>query len=272
MRIDYLSSDILLFRGDSMAALATAFIDGERVLLVDALASRHDALELRDYLENSLHKRVEAIVLSYADGGHRAALELFPGARLWTYEHAPATLAWGAHTLQLALGAAPRQLAIEAASAGLVFAADGMVGNVALLGQLSAEQADRSLAQLQALASERVVPRQGSVEPAQALEHARTYLARLGTEVSALRSALGPVDAGAAIRGISLAGLLPAGVQPTPLERHWHRDNLRRIVERGLFPALQHAAPLRASLGQACCNTIASVLTSMLGRLAERGV
>ena len=35
MRIDYLSSDILLFRGDSQAALATAFFDGKRALLVD---------------------------------------------------------------------------------------------------------------------------------------------------------------------------------------------------------------------------------------------
>ncbi|UUZ51342.1 hypothetical protein LP420_18890 [Massilia sp. B-10] len=66
MRIDYLSSDILLFRGDSLAALATAFIDGERVLLVDALASQFDALDMRDYLENTLRKQVAQIVLTDA--------------------------------------------------------------------------------------------------------------------------------------------------------------------------------------------------------------
>lgn len=277
MRIDYLSSDILQFRGDSMAALATAFIDGERVLLVDALASRHDALDLRDYLENGLGKRVEAIVLTQADGGHRAGVELFPRAQLWTCEHAPATLAWGRHALQLALGAAPRSLAIGVPSAGLVFAADSLVGNVAVLGQMSAEQADAGLARLQDMQPARVAARHGALEAAAVLAHARGYLAALRTEVLALRSSLAPEAAAAAIRAIGLARLLPAAVQPTPLELHWHRDNLRRIAERGLFAAPPPRAALtgpaaRTSLGQACRMTLACVLTAMLGGLAQRGV
>src|SRR3954469_18634508 len=101
MRIDYLSPDILSFRGDSLAALATAFIDGKRVLLVDALASEYDAIEMRDYLERDLGLRIERIILSHAAQGHAAGLHLFRGAHI-TLAHelgymAEEDLAWGRH-------------------------------------------------------------------------------------------------------------------------------------------------------------------------------
>src|SRR4051812_47603767 len=119
MRIDYLRSDILLFRGDSLAALATAFIDGERVLLVDALASQFDAIDMRDYLEGTLGKRVERIVLTDAGGGHAAALAMFPAAQITRAPDAPGSIAWGSHTL--ALHPAAGGLHIDVPDADLLF-------------------------------------------------------------------------------------------------------------------------------------------------------
>lgn len=275
MRIDYLTSDILLFRGDSLAALATAFIDGERVLLVDGLASQYDALDLRDYLENSLRKRVEQIVLTDPQGGHAAAVALFPGAQVRTWSAQPARIVWGRHTLELfaAAGSAPQALAIDVASADLLLAPDRLIGNIAVLGTGSPEQADEALLRLQDRGRNQVIPRHVGAACSRVLGSARAYLAQLRTRVLAARGTLAPDEAAQRIAAIRIEDCLAAGEVPTPLERHWHADNLKQIVARGLFPA--PAAALRQpvrSRAQACCDTLASVLTSMLGRLVERGV
>lgn len=51
MRKEQLETDIFSIIGDSYQSISTAFIRGDEVLLVDALASRRDAEELRDFIE-----------------------------------------------------------------------------------------------------------------------------------------------------------------------------------------------------------------------------
>lgn len=276
MRIDYLTSDIILFRGDSLAALATAFIDGERVLLVDGLASQYDAIEMRDFLENSLHKRVERIVLTDGSGAHAAAVALFPGAELITGAERAVSLTWGRHILDMfqAPGAGQAALAIDVPSADLLFVTDSIVGNIASIGSLTPEQADDALVRLQERGRSQLVPRYAGAACGRALGNARAYLARLGDRVMELRASLAPQSAAEAIARIAIDDCLVEGEFATPLERHWHANNLKRIAERQLFPAAATRGatkPVR-SRTQACCDTITSVLTAMLGRLAERGV
>lgn len=271
MRIDYLSSDILLFRGDSLAALATAFIDGERVLLVDALASQFDAIDMRDYLEGTLHKTVERIVLQDDGGGHPAALAMFPAAQITRAAEAPAAIVWGSHTLELHPAAGG--LHIDVPDADLLFVGASIVGQIALLGSATPEQADLTLARLLDRGRTRIVPRTMGAACNRALGNARAYLAQLRARVIALRNTLAPDEADAAIARIALDDVMAKGEWATPLERHWHGENLRRIVATAAFPA-SAAERRRAprSRAQACRDTVASVLTAMLGRLAERGV
>ncbi|MES2322124.1 MAG: MBL fold metallo-hydrolase [Pseudomonadota bacterium] len=270
MRIDYLSSDILLFRGDSLAALATAFIDGDRVLLVDALASEYDAIDMRDYLESCKGKRVERIVLTHADGAHSAGIKLFPGADVLDLPAQPHTLHWGRHTLALfPVGGA---LAVDVPTADLLLTAGAVAGNVAVLGAAWPQQAADAAKRLQQRGRTRIVPRNGGAESAVALVHAQAYLLGLQTEVEKVRNTLAPEDAAGAIAAIGLDALLPGKVQATPLERYWHRDNLRRVNERQLFPATLQRAPQPAGLARKCRDTVMSVLTGMMRGLAERGV
>jgi len=274
MRIDYLTSDIILFRGDSLAALATAFIDGERVLLVDGLASQYDAIEMRDFLENTLHKRVERIVLTDGGGAHAAAVALFPKVELIKSTDRAVSLAWGRHILDMfqAPGAGQGVLAIDVPSADLLFVADSIVGKIATLGSLTPEQADDALVRLQEHGRGQVVPRYAGAACGRALGNARAYLARLEERVVQLRTSLAPESAVQAIARIAIDDCLVDGEFATPLERHWHANNLKQIAERQLFPAAatQGAAKPVRSRTQACCDTITSVLTAMLGRLAER--
>lgn len=43
MRIQELATDVVMFFGDDVESVATAFLDGERALLVDSLGSEADA-------------------------------------------------------------------------------------------------------------------------------------------------------------------------------------------------------------------------------------
>lgn len=271
MRIDYLSSDILLFRGDSLAALATAFVDGSKVLLIDGLASQYDAIEMRDYLETALGKRVERIVLTRS-GRHDAALALFPDAEVSSGAAAAGTLLFGRHALELF--AIPSvhgdALGIDVPASDMLFVGDAIIGNIAALGTATPEQADCVLAALEERGRGIVVPQHQGAVCGRALANARAYLDRLRRQAGTARTA---ASGDAAIAAIALEQVLAAGEHASPLERHWHRDNLRQVVSRGLFPALPHAAPAaRRSRTQACCDTVMSVLTAMLGRLGERGV
>ena len=140
MRIDYHSSDILQYRGDSLAALATAFIDGERVLLVDALASQYDAIKMRDYLQTTHRKQVARIILT-RPASHDAGVAVFPAADVGATE---GRLQWGRHRLEvLALGGGA--LAVDAPDADMLFVGDAVVGNVAALGAALPQQSDALL-------------------------------------------------------------------------------------------------------------------------------
>jgi glyoxylase-like metal-dependent hydrolase (beta-lactamase superfamily II) len=270
MRIDYLASDILLFHGDSLSSLATAFIDGPRVLLVDALASVDDAQAMRAYLEDELGKRVEMLVLTHAEADHTAGVMLFPQAEVIVQ---PRTLQWGRHALDIFSnpGQTADTLGIEVAGADLLFVADNIVGNIAYLGAAAPEAVDAALLRLQARGRSRIVPGHMGVQDASALANARHYLARLRERVGALRAKLGEQAASKAISEIDIEELLAPRVHASRFERHWHKQNLARVNERALFPAAP-AAARGASLCRRGCETVLGTLRQMLGGLARQGL
>ena len=114
--------------------------------------------------------------------------------------------------------------------------------------------------------------RAGAVPCARRLTHGQAKLRGLQAAVEQSRNALAPDLAAGAIAAIGLDGLLPAPVHATPLERHWQRDDLRRINQCPLSPATRQRALQAGALAKQCCATVLSVLTAMLGRLAERGM
>jgi cyclase len=299
MRIDYLASDILLFHGDSLSSLATAFIDGERVLLVDALASTEDAQAMRDYLEGDLGKQVEVIVLTHFHADHMAGVALFPQAqilaqRLFNYtlmEQQPrpavaalptnvidqdVTMHWGRHTLELFHnpGKTVDTLAIDVPSADLLFVADNVVGSIAYIGASAPELIDDALVRLQGRGRSRVVPGHLGVQNGDVLANARIYLARLREKVGTLRASLGEAAARKAIAAIAIEDVLAPGVHAGRFERHWHGQNLLRVNERELFqsssyravPQLARDSRLARMVG---CESVMGMVRCMLGGMAR---
>lgn len=276
MRIDYLSSDILVFRGDSLAAVATAFVDGKRVLLIDALASEYDAIEVRDYLERDRGLQIDTVLLTHAGQGHDAGLHVFRGARIEVASAASPSLDWGRHRLDFfpTPGASSRSLAVHVASAELLFVGARIVGAIALIGAASPEQADSALAQLQQRGAQRIVPAYLGVQDGGTLEHAREYLRKLAVQVKRARAAHAGGSLHAAIAAIPIEACLADGVYAGALERHWHRDNLKQIAGRDLFavPVEQVRAPQRSFAVFIRRTGLVPMLMCMLGRLGRSGV
>lgn len=264
MQIQALEADILVFRGEAYESLATAFIHGRDVLLVDALAERSDAEAMRAHLEGELGKRVRLILMTHYMSDHMAGLRLFPRARIAAHRHYAHTFLsqrgrsaqeerefvppsielagdiafdWGRHRLQVFHnpGKTPCTLNVDVPDADLVIASDNLVGNTAYLSYTAPELLDAGLLRLQQLGRSRVVPGHMGVLPGDAVGNARHYLQRLGEHVRAARLHNG-ADA---IRAIRIEDCLATGVTPTPFEREWHDINLNVVLERGVFHVQQ---------------------------------
>jgi len=254
MRIEPIDSDILVFRGDFFESLATAFIRDGDVLLVDALASRADAGEMRRHLEDDLGKKVRVIVATHYMNDHMAGLRLFPDAQIIAhrfYQHTflsqrgrtveddedfvppttvfgdTLTLNWGRHTLHLFHnpGHTMSTIGIDVADRDLLFTGDNVLGNMAYVSSSAPALIAGAIDRLVRLPRRRIVPGHIGVLPGTAPRNALHYLGRLRDRVVA----------GGAIRDIAIEDCLVAGVEPTPFEREWHGKNLDVILERRLL-------------------------------------
>ena len=258
MRIQPIEPDILVFHGDCFESLATAFIRDGDVLLVDTLAGRADAEEMRRHLEEDLGKKVRVIVATHYMNDHMAGMRLFPDAEIIAQRFfihtflsqrgrsaeddedfvAPTTvfgdtltLAWGRHTLHLFHnpGHTMSTIGIDVPGRDLLFSGDNVLGNMAYVSSSAPALIAGAIDRLGRMGRGRIVPGHIGVLPGEAPGNALHYLGRLRERVLAGRS-----DAGA-IRGIAIEDCLAAGVAPTPFEREWHGKNLDVILERRLL-------------------------------------
>ncbi len=262
MQLTELEPDLLVFRGEAYESLATAFIHGRDVLLVDALGGREDAQALQSCLEGRRGLRVAIILMTHYMSDHMAALRRFPQARIAAHRLYAQTFRaqrgltteeqevfvppsielggeldfdWGRHHLRVFPneGKTPCSLNVDVPTADLVLCGDNLVGNTVYLSSSTPERLDAGLLRLQQLGRDRLIPGHMGVLPGSALANARHYLLRLRQEVVIARRS---ADAARGVRDIAIESCLAADVVPTPFEREWHGRNLELIVERGLFP------------------------------------
>ena len=147
------------FVGDDHESVATAFIDGDEVLLVDALGSAEDALWLRRVLCEEMGKTVRMVVSTHFMSDHIAGLPLFADALTLAHRHhlhtyllqnqrvdalyrqprllldGDMSLRWGRHELRILHnpGKTLDHLCVDVPSADLVCAGDNIVGNIVYL-------------------------------------------------------------------------------------------------------------------------------------------
>jgi glyoxylase-like metal-dependent hydrolase (beta-lactamase superfamily II) len=256
-----IESDIHLFIGEGYDSNSTAFVKGDEVLLVDAMASRRDAERLRERIETGLKKRVRFVIATHYFSDHLAALKLFPDAEIiahQNYMHTFTTerhrsreeeanfveptmlisdsllMRWGRYTLDVFHnpGHTMSTLSIEVPEADLLMAGDTVVGNIIYLAYSTPEMIRRALRRLRRRGRGRLISSHMGVRGGEAVEHALVYLDRLEAHA---RAAWQAGEAGDSVLRIPIGSCLSPGLEATPFEELFHGRNLESIVGRRLL-------------------------------------
>jgi glyoxylase-like metal-dependent hydrolase (beta-lactamase superfamily II) len=259
MRSEKLDDDLFLFRGEAYDSGSLAALAGERVLLIDGLASAADARELRRLLVEDWGKRVELLISTHFFSDHMAAWNLFPDAELLAHVNAVRTfeseefrtpeeaahfraptrllsgrleVPWGRFRIEVleSPGHTPDAMHVDIPEADLLHVGDAAVGRMAYLHYSAPEPMDRALERALARGRGRILRSHGPVAGPEALRSARGYLRLLGERVRSARRVGSPLDA------IPIGDCLPPGEPATDFETFFHRRNLASIEARGLFP------------------------------------
>lgn len=261
MREQQIEPDIHVFIGETYHSNSTAFVRGDEVLLVDGMASRADAEELRERIEVGLGKQVRFIIATHYFSDHLAALKLFPRAEIIAhrnYLHTFSTerhrtaeeeahfveptmlvsdalsMKWGRYTLEIFHnpGHTMSSLSIEVPEADLLMAGDNVVGNIAYFSYSTPDMARHALHRLKRRGRSRLVSSHQGVRDSEALANAMFYLDSLRANVRAARQSGREGDT---VLRIPIDSCLRPELKASPYEELYHRRNLESVVDRRLF-------------------------------------
>lgn len=260
MRVEELSSNVLMFVGDEVESVATAFIDGNDVLLVDSLGSATDAAWMREVLCGQMGKTVRLVAATHYMSDHIAGMSLFPDALVLAHRHFRHSylsqnrridafyrepnvvfdnmaIRWGAHELRFLYnpGKTMDHLSVDVPSADLVCAGDNIVGNLVYLSRADPALLRAAIGRLRQFGRGTVVGGHIGKFDAVVLDNALRYLEQLRGAVMRIRHQAPAAGIDPGIAAIRIEDCLAPRVEPTPFEREWHQRNLQVIVEQSIF-------------------------------------
>ncbi len=270
MRFEEIAPQVLMFVGHDHASVATAFLDGDDVLLVDALGSEEDARWMQRVLCAEMGKTVRIVAATHFMSDHIAGLPLFADAmtiahrnhrhtflsqnrRVDAFYREPQVvfdsamrIRWGRHELRFLHnpGKTMDHLSVDVPTADLVCAGDNIVGNIVYLSKADPVQIRAAIGRIKQFGRGAVIGGHMGRFPAVALDNAIHYLDRLKEAVVRIRSDAAVQEADHRVAAIAIEACLAPGVESTAFEREWHQRNLEVIVAQSIF-ALDSAIAAR---------------------------
>jgi cyclase len=261
VKFEELGSNVLMFVGDDHESVATAFIDGDDVLLVDALGSVDDARWLRRVLCADMGKTVRVVAATHFMSDHIAGMSLFPDALTLAHRHyrhtflsqnqrvdalyrepqvlfdSAMTIRWGQHELRFVHnpGKTMDHVSVDVPTADLVCAGDNIVGNIVYLSKADPAQIRAAIGRMRQFGRSTVIGGHMGRFSAIVLDNAIHYLDRLREAVVRIRTDATPQEADERIASLSIESCLAPQVEPSAFEREWHRRNLEAIVAQSVF-------------------------------------
>ena len=261
MRFEDLGSSVLMFVGEEYESVATAFLDGDDVLLVDSLGSVEDAQELRRVLCAEMGKTVRVIAATHFMSDHIAGMSLFPDALTIAqryYRHTflsqnervdalyrepkvvfdgAMALRWGEHALRFVHnpGKTMDHVSVDVPTADLVCTGDNIVGNIVYLSKADPALIRTAIGRIRQFGRGTVVGGHMGRFSAAALDNAVHYLDRLQDAVVRIRANAAPQEVDGRIASIAIDACLAPQVEPSDFEREWHLHNLEVIVAQSTF-------------------------------------
>ncbi|HVG35182.1 MAG TPA: MBL fold metallo-hydrolase [Pyrinomonadaceae bacterium] len=263
MRIEQIEPDIYVLTGAHLDSNSTAIISDGEALLVDGMADRSDAEELRRFVEEELGKRVRFIICTHFFSDHLAALNSFKDASIIAHQNYDHTfdaekfrteeekenfaepdmlindrlrMRWGRHELDIFYnpGHTMSTINIDIPLADLLLVGDNIVGRLVYLYYSTPKLAQTALERLRRRHRSRLIEGHQGLRDGETVNHALHYLDSLGKHVRRARLS---TNGDEAIKEIGLDECLPAGIEGSDFEHVFHKRNLQTIIERGLFTA-----------------------------------
>jgi cyclase len=260
VRVEELSSDVVMFVGETVESVATAFIDGNNVLLVDSLGSAEDAAWMRDAICGAMGKTIRLVAATHFMSDHIAGLTLFPDALVMAHRHhrhaflsqnQPVealyrepdfvfdnmALSWGRHRLRFLHnpGKTMDHLSVDVPTADLVCVGDNIVGNIVYLSKADPALQRAAIGRIRQFGRGRVVGGHMGAFDASVLDNALHYLDSLQQRVVTIRMQAPLAEVAEHIAAIRIEDCLAPRVEPTAFEREWHGNNLEAIVAQSIF-------------------------------------
>lgn len=271
MRFETVGSNVVMFVGEDLESVATAFFDGDDVLLVDSLGSEEDAEWLRRVLCEDMGKTVRVVVATHFMSDHIAGTSRFPDALTIAHRHyrhtflsqnhrvdglyrepqvvfdSAMTIRWGQHELRLLHnpGKTMDHVSVDVPTADLVCAGDNIVGNIVYLSKADPALIRAAIGRVRQFGRSTVIGGHMGRFPAVVLDNAIHYLDRLQDAVMRIRVDAPSQEADDRIAAIPIEACLAPRVEAADFEREWHQHNLEVIVAQSVF-ALDTAIALRA--------------------------
>lgn len=260
MRTEELARDVLMFVGDELQSVATAFIDGDDVLLVDSLAGVEDARRMREMLCGEMRKTVRVVASTHYMSDHMAGLSMFPDALVFAHRHhrhaflsqnRPVealyrdpkivfdnmAMRWGRHELRFLHnpGKTMDHVSVDVPTADLVCAGDNIVGNIVYLSKADPALLRGAIGRMRQFGRGTVVGGHMGRFPAVVLDNAIHYLDRIRDIVVRIRNEAPPLEIDDRIAAIRIEDCIAPGVGPAGFEHEWHRHTLEAIVAQSTF-------------------------------------
>lgn len=260
MEINKIESDHFVCIGDAYDSNSTILLHGDDALLIETMASRKDALELKRFVEAELQKTVKFILCTHYFSDHIAGLKLFPSSQilahknyLHTYDSElhrteeekshfveptilmseNLTIRWGRFSLHLFYNPAHTMstINVDIPEADLIHVGDTLVGNMVYFKYSSPASFFPALEEIKQRGRKNLLSSHFGIRTAEAVDSAIHYLNSLEQRAAEAWQS----GSEESILNIELNGCLPFHVEGTPFENIFHKRNLRSIVEGKLF-------------------------------------
>jgi cyclase len=260
MEIDKMGDDLYVCIGDAYDSNSTILLHGTAALLIDSMASRKDALELKEFIESQLRKSVRFIICTHYFSDHIAGLKVFPMAYYLAHENYLETfdsekhrskeeasffvkpsllitsglrIPWGRFNLDVFYnpGHTMSTLNVDVPEADLIHVGDTLVGNMVYFMYSYPDAFFSAFNKIKERGRSKLLSSHSGIRTAAAVDSAIHYLQSL--YVKSVKEWRNGSEQN--ILDFSLDDCLPVGIRGTPFENIFHKRNLKTILERKFF-------------------------------------
>jgi cyclase len=260
MEIQKIAPDAFVVIGDAYDSNTTILINDAQALLIETMAIKKDALEMKQFVERELLKEVRFIISTHYFSDHLAGLNLFRGAEIIAHKNYAHTfdseryrsqeekenfaeptilisdgmeLRWGRFHLHLFYnpGHTMSTLNVDIPEIETIHVGDTLVGNMVYLSYSSPSMIFGALNEILRRRRRNLISSHLGFRSGKAADHGLHYLKSLQKQsIAAWQS-----GSAESILKTELDSCLPEKISGTPFEKIFHKRNLQSIVDRQLF-------------------------------------